>query len=248
MHRAEYKRLLTEAYDIDKPHPPERELAFYRDRLVEHGTPGIELMSGSGRFLAPLLVEGFDVDGVDASADMLAAAEQRCTGLPLTQYGQALDRLDLPRRYAFAFCGGGSFGLIVRDGEVAAALARIRDHLVPGGVLLLEVETPLRARSSGAWSGRWWRRPDGATITVRGTGRYDPGSQVEEAIAVYELFVDGRLVETELNDWVRRFWTAEQITGVLTAAGFADIVITKAYTSDAWTSEDAELSVTCRAP
>lgn len=250
MPRAEYRRLLTEAYDIDKPQAPEPELAFYRAQLDAHGTPALELMSGSGRFLAPLLAAGYDVDGVDASAAMLAAARRRCAGLPLTQYEQALDELALPRRYAFAFCGGGSFGLLVRDEEVAAALGRIREHLRPGGRLLLEVETPPQTAGGrwGPWSGRVWRRPDGATITLRGTGRYDPATQVEEAVGIYELFVDGALVETELNDWVRRFWTAEQITELLTGAGYVDIRVTRAYSAEEPGAHEEKLSVIAVVP
>jgi hypothetical protein len=229
MHRAEYGPLLTEAYDLDKPQAPPRELAFYRERVEAHGTPALELMSGSGRFLAPLLAAGLDVDGVDASADMLAAAERRCAGLALTQYRQALHELDVPRRYAFAFCPSGSFGLIVRDEEVAASLVRIREHLLPGGRVLLEVETPPASSGrSGRWGGSFWRRPDGATITLRGLSRYDPATQVEEGIGIYELFVDGRLVGTELNDWVRRYWTAGQITASLAAAGFVDVEVAAA--------------------
>lgn len=250
MYRAEYGRLLTEAYDIDKPHAPPLELAFYRAQLERYGTPALELMSGSGRFLAPLLAAGFDVDGVDASWDMLAAAQRRCTGLPLTQYEQALDELALPRRYAFAFCAAGSFGLIVRDAEIAESLARVRDHLIPGGRLLLEVETPPPGpHRHQPWSGRFWRRPDGATITLRGIGRYDADTQVEEAVGIYELFVDGRLVESELNDWVRRFWTAEQITEVLTTAGFTAVEVTRAYSrAEPPTAQDRELTITAVVP
>ncbi|QJY45451.1 class I SAM-dependent methyltransferase [Pseudonocardia broussonetiae] len=240
--RAEYRRLLTEAYDLDKPHAPEAELASLRAQVEAHGTPALELMSGSARFLAPLLAAGFDVDGVDASADMLAAAERRCAGLPpgsLRQYRQALHELDLPRRYAFAFCVAGSFGLVVRDEEVAGSLTRIRDHLVPGGRVLLEVQTPPERVRRLPWSGTFWRRPDGATITLRGTGRYDPATQVETAVGVYELFVDGRLVETELDEWVRRFWTPDAITAAVRGAGFADVAVAR---------QDDLLTVTARRP
>lgn len=242
--RAEYRRLLTEAYDLDKPQAPPEELAFHRAEVEAHGTPALELMSGSARFLAPLLAAGLDVDGVDASADMLAAAEHRCAGLPLgapplRQYQQVLHELDLPRRYAYAFCAAGSFGLVVRDEEVAGSLHRIRDHLLPGGRVLLEVETPPERVRRQPWSGTFWRRPDGATITLRGTGRYDPVTQVEEAVGIYELFVDGRLVETELNEWVRRFWTPAQITAAVTDAGFTDVGLT---------AKDDLLTVTGRRP
>ncbi|GAA2557940.1 class I SAM-dependent methyltransferase [Pseudonocardia hydrocarbonoxydans] len=237
--RAEYRRLLTEAYDLDKPHAPEAELASLRARVQAHGTPALELMSGSARFLAPLLAAGLDVDGVDASPDMLAAARRRCAGLPLRQYEQALHELDLPRRYAFAFCVAGSFGLVVDDGEVAGSLARIRDHLLPGGRVLLEVEPPPEHTRRRPWSGTFWRRPDGATITLRGTGHYDAATQVEEAVGIYELFVDGALVATELNEWVRRFWTAGQITSALAGAGFDDVAVSE---------RDGLLTATARRP
>jgi hypothetical protein len=45
MRRAEYRSLLTEAYDLDKPEPLPDELAFYRVHLQRHGTPALELMS-----------------------------------------------------------------------------------------------------------------------------------------------------------------------------------------------------------
>src|SRR5207248_8049053 len=75
---AEYKRLLTEAYDLDKPEAPEQELARWMQFAREAYGPVLEVMCGSGRFLVPLARAGIDIDGVDASDDMLAACSQRC--------------------------------------------------------------------------------------------------------------------------------------------------------------------------
>lgn len=134
----------------------------------------------------------------------------------------------------------GSFGLLVRDDEVAGALRRIHAHLEPGGGVLLEVETPPAGPvPAPPWSGGFWRRPDGGVITLRGTGRYDPATQVEEAVGVYELFVGVRLVETELDEWVRRFWTAAQITAAVQDAGFAGVAVAPA-------PEEGTLRVTAR--
>jgi methyltransferase family protein len=247
--RAEYRRLLTEAYDLDKPTAPPAELAFYRECVALYGEPVLELMCGSGRFLVPLRAAGVDVDGCDASADMLAGAERRLAtvGGTAALYAQAVEDLDLPRRYAFVFCGGGSFGLLRDDADVARALARIREHLLAGGGFLLEVETP----SAGPpqvqpWTGRWWRRPDGATIVLRGIGRYDSATRLEEGVGIYELFVDGTLVETELNGWVRRFWEPSEIVAALTAAEFVDVRVTRAFTAERAADGEPELSVLAR--
>ena len=46
-------------------------------RARAHG-PVLEVMCGSGRFLVPLAAAGIDIDGIDASEDMLAACARKC--------------------------------------------------------------------------------------------------------------------------------------------------------------------------
>ncbi len=78
--------------------------------------------------------------------------------------------------------------------------------------MAFEVETAAAPTRSGSWVGRWWDRPDGARIVSRDLSRYDGRTRVEEGLGLYELSVEGRLVDTELNTWVRRFWTEEEST------------------------------------
>jgi SAM-dependent methyltransferase len=223
---AEYKRLLTEAYDIDKPEAPEQELARWMQFARDAHGPLLEVMCGSGRFLVPLAQAGIDIDGVDASEDMLAACSRKCSGLGLTVSltRQFVQGLDLPRRYALAFIAAGSFGLLIDEGDYRVGLRRVYEHLEPDGELILEAETPeLAPRRSGRWFGRWWDRPDGARIVLREISRYDPATRVEEGLGIYELWADGRLVETEMNNWVRRFWTDTELADELRGAGFVAI-------------------------
>src|SRR6266576_2849952 len=188
-------------------------------------------MCGSGRFLVPLARAGIDIDGVDASDDMLAACSQKCIelGVTVALTRQFVQDLELPRRYALAFIAAGSFGLLIDEADYRVGLRRVHDHLVPGGALALEAETPAMAPSrSGRWFGRWWDRPDSARIVLRNLSRYDPATRVEEGLGIYELWVDGGLVETEINNWVRRFWTDTELEDELDRAGFVDIEITSA--------------------
>jgi SAM-dependent methyltransferase len=222
---AEYKRLLTEAYDLDKPEAPAPDLARWLQCARDADGPVLEVMCGSGRFLLPLAQAGVDIDGIDASSDMLAACARKCSefGVTAALAQQFVQDLELPRRYALAFIAAGSFGLLIDEADYKVGLRRIHDHLAPGGALVLEAETPEAPNRSGRWFGRWWDRPDGARIVLRDLTRYDPATRVEEGLGIYELWDDGRLLETEMNNWVRRFWTDTELEAELHAAGFVDV-------------------------
>ena len=58
--------------EFNKAEP--HELDYYRSAIRKFGEPVVDLGCGTGRFLVPLSAEGFDIDGVDISADMIAAA------------------------------------------------------------------------------------------------------------------------------------------------------------------------------
>jgi len=107
-------------------------------------------MSGSGRFLIPFLERGIDIDGVDASPHMLQACRDRCQtkGLNPVLYQQLLQELNLPRQYGFAFIPASSFGLLTDRQAAEDSLRRMHEYLLPGGKLVLEVQTP-RARPKG---------------------------------------------------------------------------------------------------
>ena len=67
----------------------------------------LDLGCGTGRFLVPLSAEGFDVDGVDVSADMIEAARAQLPAPRAAHLSvQALHELRLDRTYRTAYmCG-----------------------------------------------------------------------------------------------------------------------------------------------
>jgi len=46
-------------------------LAYYGAAIERFGQPALDLGRGTGRILLPLLAAGYDVEGIDISADML---------------------------------------------------------------------------------------------------------------------------------------------------------------------------------
>ena len=115
------------------------EIAFYQRQIERYGQPALDAGCGTGRLLIPFLRAGLDVDGCDVSGDMLAYCQQAAEreGLSPRLYRQALHQLDLPRHYqTIVVCG--VFGIGVSRAQDFLALKRFYQHLLPGGVLLLD--------------------------------------------------------------------------------------------------------------
>jgi SAM-dependent methyltransferase len=125
-------------YDIDVP--------LYVDFARRTGGPILELACGSGRLMAPLLELGENVVGIDSSAPMLERARQYLNkgGGSAMSRRASLQQADvrnlrLKRRFQLAIYGLDSFGLLSGIDDQLAALRSIREHLEPGGLLILDV-------------------------------------------------------------------------------------------------------------
>src|SRR5688572_18245881 len=118
-------------------------IAYFQRQIEIFGQPALDAGCGTGRLLLPFLRAGLDVDGCDVSGDMLAYCKQTAEheGLAQRLYRQALHNLDLPRQYqTIVACG--VFGIGVSREQDFIALQRFYQHLLPGGILLLEVMVP----------------------------------------------------------------------------------------------------------
>lgn len=140
-----YSSLSAEFYDLDPTYPPEKEVAFLSP-FIEQSVPGpwLEAMSGSGRILIPLLQKGFVVEGVDNSPHMMARCTERMKQLNLQApiYDQSVTELMLPKKYSGIIICFASFQLLP-DREIALkTLQRLKEHLLPGGMLLIDIFVP----------------------------------------------------------------------------------------------------------
>jgi hypothetical protein len=113
---------------------------------------------------------------------------------------------------------------------VRKSLQQIYNHLVIGGKLLVEIDTPAVADARpGVWKGFWAERPDGATIVFSVLGHYDEKDKVAYQIHKYELFEKGYLTTTELEHYAMRFYEKAEFKTLLQDTGFSRIQVTKPY-------------------
>jgi SAM-dependent methyltransferase len=243
-----YRKLCTEFYDLDKPAPPPEALALYRAYARQASGCILEPMCGSGRFLLPLLAEGYSVEGVDTSPDMVRACREHGArrGLKPIVYEQFLEELDLPHWYGLVFIPAGSFCLLTDVSRASAALARIHAHMEADALLVVEVER-LVPFTPEPWRGRWVERPgDGARIVISQLTRYDGARSVLESIHRYELFRNGQLLETEWEELNVRLYEPAEFGALLAGSGFVDI----RQQDDAGRSQagDSAMLFECRRP
>jgi SAM-dependent methyltransferase len=233
-----YRRLCTEFYELDKPHAPANELAFYTAYAHNAGGPIFEPMCGTGRFLIPLLEQGLDVDGLDASVHMLAVCEQKCLTKNLRPklYQEFLHEFRSDKKYNLIFIPTGSLGLITRLAEIKKCLSILYDLLLPNGKLVFEVETPrVLPTELGTWQtpSRTHVTADKSKIVLSTLPTYDAATQIFKTLCRYQLIKENKILVTENEDFEVRLYQPHEIDEWLKETGFQDMVCFNAYSPDA---------------
>jgi SAM-dependent methyltransferase len=123
---------------VSRPALNDWERAFYVPHLAA-GKRALLVGCGSGRDLAPLLKEGFSVDGIDLAPEAIALGRQNLARLGLQAelfVGRIEDAL-LPRAYDVVLFSWFVYGYIPGRAARIGTLAGIREALVPEGRVLV---------------------------------------------------------------------------------------------------------------
>ncbi len=227
-----YGSLASWVYDLDKPVGHSfGDLDFYANRLGAITGPILEPAVGNGRVLIPLRERGFEVVGFDASEDMLARCRAYCKarGLAPPLSRQRFEDFAYPEPFAAIIIPAGSFQLITDFAQARATLERFHAHLRPGGLLLLDLDSPRTLIETEAGT-RDWRvsEDDLLTLTIQPMAA-DFIAQTTHAYLRYEHWRGGRLACTELERFKLRWWGVEEIAMVLREVGFTDVVLSSDY-------------------
>ena len=213
-------------------------------RFIEaSGQPALELGCGSGDPLLDLRRRGLDVDGVDSSADMLAICRRRAAdeGVAVTVHHQAMESLDLPRRYRSIFLAGPTFNLLPDDATARRALERIRDHLAADGSALVPLFIPAPTAEEALGVPRTAREPDGSTISVTAMDEErDDDARTQRTTLRYERVTAGRRTTVD-RAWVLHWHTQEDFRSLAASVGLATVSVLDASGSPA--GDDATVFV-----
>ena len=219
--------LSTLYHAADRPRAAEAEIAWYTQHLPP-GALNLQLMCGYGRLLVPLTASGCKIHGVDLSSAMLARCEAilGADGLTAPTFRQDIVQMNLPFRYGCAFVAGGSFQLITDPAAMAAALERIRAHLVDPGILYVECVIPAGATQRlGAplVEVRTVKLADGTQIALRSETTWWADARLARAENRYAHRRGAQRLAEEHETVTMTWYTPDEIMELMRAAGFREV-------------------------
>lgn len=255
MEHKEYRKLHAEWYDLmsSSGEDDHKEIEFWIRAIVASSQPVLELGSGTGRVLIPLLERGFDISGIDTSEDMMNRCRATCRvkGLKPKLYTQSMVEFDLTQKFGVVLLPSGSLSLFTLDQDIHSTFERVMAHLRPGGLFIYEFE-PVSAednnKDDSKWTGHWLKGPDDQVIAWRQRSKYNSTTHIWEGLFIVEKFTNGRLVETEANERTGRFFTVEEAVQFGKSAGFTGIKATNWLTEEPPGKDSKVVTVQCRKP
>ena len=254
MKTKEYRKLHAEWYELSSAKiDHQQEIDFWVRSIETSSEPVLELGSGTGRVLVPLLERGVDIVGIDTSIDMMDRCRGACQakGLKAELSEQSMIEFDLTRKFGLVMLDSGGLGLFVSDQEIHSTFERVMAHLKPGGLFIFEFQpVPFEddRKNDSKWTGDWVKGSDDVVIAWRQRQKYNAATHVWEILFVVEKYVDGCLVETEVNERTGRYFTVEEAVHFAQSAGFVEIRATDWLTEDPPGKDSKVVTVQCRKP
>ncbi len=227
-----YGALAAEIYDIDKPIGSLPDTTFHLDRLAGISGPILEPACGTGRTLIPLLEAGHDAVGFDASPDMLERCRAKCATRGYTPLlsQQLFEDFRYAEPFAAVIVPVGTFTLIDDFAAAMAVLRRIRNHLLPGGLVILDIQSLNVLAATALMDRRSWTAENGDLLTIEGVRvTTDWLAQRATANMRYERWRNNVLIETHLEPMAQRYWGVAEFGLALNEAGFGDIKVVGNY-------------------
>jgi ubiquinone/menaquinone biosynthesis C-methylase UbiE len=212
----------AEIYDLDQTYFS-RETALYLPRLLKrrgwYGTRILDLACGTGTLAIELARQGYQVWGVDLSADMLRQAEKKATqsrfAVPFRR--QDMRQLQLNETFDLVTCAYDSMNYILELSEIAEICRRVYRHLDPGGIFYFDMNS-LHSLAN-IWGTKVEAEDD--AMPYIWTSTWEPETQLSSLQATF--FVrKGELYERISEIHIERGYAREDVLRVMAEAGFSD--------------------------
>ena len=221
-------------YDALMTNAPYDAWAAYIDDVLkkrlnfpECGQPLVlDLACGTGNITLRLAKMGYDMIGVDCSADMLAEARRKADeeNVDLLLLAQDMRELDLYGTVDAAICVCDGLNYILTEQELGDIFKRVRLFLNPGGVFIFDMNTEYKFKEQLSNHSFESQESTGEAYT------WDNVYHAQEKINEYKItFYTTGESEPFIETHYQRAYAPEDVCRLLTQAGFAATAVHDGY-------------------
>ena len=223
-----YGSLCTEMYEILHKEAPQEELSFYLS-FAEKGMKILEPLCGSGRFLIPFLERGFDISGIDLSAEMLAKLNEKAPNAKVFQ--KDILEYDSTEKYDYIFISSGSVSLFTDMDLCKKILHKMKYLLKKDGRFIFAVDTIADKcpNNSDYKTSISVKTKEGYELILKGKNYYDEKTHTQYSPSIYELYDGAKLLQQEKMDFQTHLYELGEIEPYLREIGFTKLNVYSSY-------------------
>ena len=225
--------LFAPLYDLEHADVSD-DVGMYLNFAARCDGPVLELGCGSGRVTIALAKAGFDVTGIDDSTAMLALAREHAADAGVAdrvwleqcdvrRFATA-ERPQVAQRFALAIYPLNGFLHLTSGEDQRMALGNIRQALLPGGLLVVDLPNPHATLVPGLDGQmiirRQFRSPEGHTWLSMTSTQTDLAAQVQHLLLAYERVDDEGIVHRITAQMDLRFVYRYEMEYLLNQTGF----------------------------
>jgi 2-polyprenyl-3-methyl-5-hydroxy-6-metoxy-1,4-benzoquinol methylase len=211
-------------YDLEEADRSAPRIKFYADLAQQTGGPALELACGSGLVTLPIAASGIPVTGVDLARPMLLharrKARQRQVSVDLVEAD--VRQLHFHKKFVFVLLTGNAFQAFLRRADQERLLETVKCHLSPQGTFAFETRNPSGNDLTDQPDEQDWftyKNIQGQKVSVSGTQRYDPLTQVMHW-TTYRRWFDADENRTRITRIACRFTHPQELEALLHYNGF----------------------------
>ncbi len=226
---------------------PSAELKLIKEFLKEYSGTALELGCGSGRLLAPLLQDGFLIEGLDNSKDMLQLCQENTKAFQPVLHQASIESFSTGSLYNAITVP--AFTLQLIDPElILAALTNIQQHLHPGGGLYITVFIPWAEITGDLQEDEWFLDQE-ITMNDHKTARCHTRFHIKRIAQIlerehrYEILDSKKnnvLEESQSTQKITWFWLRE-IKLLLNQTGFSIERVIGDFTANAACNDNSQI-------
>jgi len=226
-----YEIIQKNTQESSKTKRTRRELSFVK-RLISRYFPRrktiriLDIACGSGRHLVPLVKDGYKVDGIDISREMLKSLSKKLDkeyDAEIIHGDMRIKRLE--RRYNFAYSFFNTLAEMTKDIDDAKnVLMNIKRCLRKGGILLLDTENPRRY----LYKIDFTLKGKEGDIEAQQHFKTIEYQDVSGLLCLREhlrVKRGGKKIEDRVIDNTYKWWTADELHLLFEACGYKNIKI-----------------------